>query len=58
MTGLKQRIETANSETEIAALLLEGGNYQQASDKTKRRWQRVAKARSKYLALLKEATAQ
>lgn len=56
MIGLKQQIEQANSETAIRGLLDEGANYLQASDKTKRRWSRVAARRIKYLQLLKEAT--
>lgn len=48
-TGLKQRIELANSEQEIFDLLKQGENYAQASDKTKRRWQRVATERTKFL---------
>ena len=36
--GLRQRILTASSVEEIQALLHEGAEYRQASDKTARRW--------------------
>lgn len=49
MIGLKERIERANTEPEIAALLLEGGNYTQATDKTKRKWSRAANQRITFL---------
>ena len=39
--GLKQRIASAKSKDEAAALLNEGGSYAWASPKTKRAWARA-----------------
>lgn len=49
-TGLKERIEQANSEQEIADLLKRGADYKPGpSDKTRRRWNRAATVRRNQL---------
>lgn len=48
--GLKQRIAAAKSVTEVQSLLLEGNRYDEASEKTRRRWVRIAKRLTEMLA--------
>jgi hypothetical protein len=41
--SLQERILTATAEYEVRDLLAEGAGYENASDKTRRRWDRAAK---------------
>lgn len=47
--GLRERIKSAESAEEIAALLKEGEGYQYASNETRRRWIKAAKERREEL---------
>ena len=41
--GLKERLQAATSEKAVDTLLEEGKGYKDASEATKRRWQKAAK---------------
>tara|TARA_Y100001951_G_scaffold100039_1_gene102872 strand:- start:562 stop:774 length:213 start_codon:yes stop_codon:yes gene_type:complete len=42
--GLKERIANARTSKEVDGFLKEGEGFKEASDSTRRRWQRAAKA--------------
>ena len=42
--GLKERIENAQTSKEVNGLLKEGEGFKEASDSSRRRWQRVAES--------------
>lgn len=43
--GLREQIKCANSESEISALLLNGKNFEFASNRTKQSWKSTARFR-------------
>ena len=43
--GLLQRLRAADSETQLADLLVEGAEYKQVSADTRRKWQKAANFR-------------
>ena len=52
--GLKQRIREATSKVEVGALMMQGEEYEYASEHTRRQWLRISKEKLK--ALDKEKT--
>lgn len=51
--GLSQRLALAETGKEVAALLREGESYKGASDRTKRMWDRTARAKQKQFEAVK-----
>ena len=47
--GIRDRIRSAKSHSEIDALLSEGDKYELASPETRRRWKRAADLQAHYL---------
>lgn len=50
--GLKEQIETAATPQGVSNALARGRHFRMASAKTRRRWERCAKIRLKFLELL------